>query len=534
MPFGRSRTIAMADKRDFVIVGSGINSLVAAALLAKAGKSVAVIERNDRIGGCIRSEELFAGFTHDIMSSSYPLFVSSPAYADLGDDLQLGGLEFANTNLPTGVVLESGESLILSTDSDETRRRFEAVAPGDGDAFGKSIGEFFQNNAELTFGLLGTELFSRNSASMMFSEVRKRKVGGTFEFFGDALESCRTWIEREFKSDLVRGLIAPWVLHAGLGPDDTYSGLMGKVIMGAVGMFAMPVAVGGSNRVTDAFRTVIEGHGGTFHTGEDVVQIVSKGRSATGVTTASGATYTANEAVIANVTPTQLYGRLLDNVPEETARRASSYRYGRADMQVHYALDEPPDWRDSDLAKVGYIHLTSGLDGVSKAVNEAERGLLPEQGTIVIGQPVAIDPSRAPEGKWIFWIQLQELPSSIKGDAAGEIQVPADGRWDDTVKEAYLQRIETRLSRQIPNFKSSIVGRKAYSPTELERLNMNLVGGDPYSGDCRIDQFLTWRPFPGSRNHETHLKNLFHIGASTHPGPGLGGNSGYMVASKFI
>ena len=68
---------------------------------------------------------------------------------------------------------------------------------------------------------------------------------------------------------------------------------------------------------------------------------------------------------------------------------------------------------------------------------------------------------------------------------------------------------------------------------DLETLNPNMVGGDPYSGACTIDQFLTWRPTPGSRNHETGVKGLFHIGASTHPGPGLGGNSGFMVASKL-
>ena len=65
-------------------------------------------------------------------------------------------------------------------------------------------------------------------------------------------------------------------------------------------------------------------------------------------------------------------------------------------------------------------------------------------------------------------------------------------------------------------------------------MNTNLVGGDPYSGACTIDQFLMWRPFPGVKNHETPVQGVYHIGASTHPGPGLGGNSGYMVARRFI
>lgn len=524
----------MAEAYEFVIVGSGMNSLVCAAMLAKAGKRVMVLERNDRLGGCIRSEELFPGFTHDVLSSSYPLFVASPGYEALGDDLHNAGLEFANTDYPTGVLTEDGRSLVMSTDDTETGRRFDAVKSGEGAAFGQAIGDFFGTNADLTFGLLGNELYSRKAARILWSELRSRKIRGTFTFFGEALESCRTWLERDFESDLVQALIAPWVLHAGLGPDDAYSGLMGKVIMGAIGMAGMPVVVGGSSHIVDAFRHVIEGHGGQLLTGVDVSGVtVSEGKG-TGVVTTAGDTYAATTAVICNATPTQLYGRLLPDVPEDVAAKARAYRYGRADMQVHYALDEPPAWPDPDLNQVAYVHITPGLDGVSRAVNEAERGLLPELGTIVVGQPVALDPSRAPEGKWILWVQLQELPSRIKGDAAGTIAIPPDGRWTDDVKAAYLDRVQQRLARHIPNLESSLVGRRAYSPAELEGLNMNLVGGDPYSGACTIDQFLMWRPFPGANNHETPVKNVFHIGASTHPGPGLGGNSGYMVAGKFI
>ena len=80
-------------------------------------------------------------------------------------------------------------------------------------------------------------------------------------------------------------------------------------------------------------------------------------------------------------------------------------------MQIHLALSEPPDWYgDERLARTAIVHVTPGLDGVSRAVNEAERGLLPAEATIVCGQPCAVDPSRAPDGSWIVWIQLQELP----------------------------------------------------------------------------------------------------------------------------
>ena len=519
---------------EFVIVGSGINSLVCAALLAKAGKSVVVLEREDVPGGCIRTEELFPGYTHDIMSQWYPLFVASPAYAALGPDLHAAGLEFSNGDAYTGVLTEDGESLVLTMDETQTGRSLDVAAPGEAERYRGALGDFFEANADLTFGLLGNELWSRTAVKLLFGEGRKRGIRGTTTFFGESLETCRTWLERDFESDLTRAVIAPWVLHAGLGPDDAYSGLMGKVIMGAIGMTGLPVVTGGSTNLVTTFRRLIESNGGEIVVGADVETVTVRDGRGTAVVTSDGATYVASKAIICNVTPTQLYGRLLAGaIPDDTARRARNYRYGRADMQVHYALDAPPQWPDANLAGTAMIHVTPGLDGVSKAVNEAERGLLPETATIVVGQPAVQDGSRAPDGKALLWIQLQELPGAIKGDAAGEIDVPDDGTWTEDVREAYADRIQARLAKHIPNLESSIVGRRVFSPPDLEGMNTNLVGGDPYSGACTIDQFLMWRPFPGVKNHETPVKGVYHIGASTHPGPGLGGNSGYMAARRF-
>ena len=218
------------------------------------------------------------------------------------------------------------------------------------------------------------------------------------------------------------------------------------------------------------------------------------------------------------------------DVPASIQRAARAYRYGRGDMQIHIALAEPPRWRQSALGNVVMLHVTGGVETVATAVNEAERGLLPANPTIVVGQPSVVDGSRAPGSGAVLWLQLQELPRKVRGDAVGLIAPPRDGRWTDEIKEQFADRVIAHLRPHIENIDSALLARRVLSPADLEALNINLVGGDPYSGACTLDQSFLWRPLSSTVRHETHVKDLYHIVASTHPGPGLGGISGHLVA----
>jgi len=103
---------------DAVVIGSGVNGLVAAAQLAKGGWSVALIEGSDRLGGFIATEErTLPGYLHDTYSSWHPLFVSGGAYAALGEDLHRHGLEYRNTDgLITGTVTDEGRVVLAHRD----------------------------------------------------------------------------------------------------------------------------------------------------------------------------------------------------------------------------------------------------------------------------------------------------------------------------------------------------------------------------------------------------------------------------------
>jgi phytoene dehydrogenase-like protein len=510
---------------DAVVVGSGINGLACAALLSRAGRRVCVLERNDWFGGAIKTDEITVpGFKHDVFSAWHPLWVGGPAHAELGDDLARHGLEYLNTELPTATLYPDGESAFLLRSADENAAELDRHHPGDGDAWRAMLEDFFPKS-DLAFGVLGTELWSRKGAGLGLKAVRRLGRRGAMEFAGRLVVSARDWLETTFGSDRARGLIAPWVLHTGLGPDAAASGYMAQVIAVAVQEGGMPIPRGGGQRLADALVALIRENGGTCETGVHVERVFS-GR----VRTAGGETIAASEAVICNVTPTQLYGQLLEGFED----KAKGFRYGRSEMQIHYALSESPRWEgDERLGRTAIVHLTAGLDGVSRAVNEAERGLLPAEATVVVGQPLTMDESRAPEGKGILWVQLQELPWRIKGDAAGEIDL-GGGEWTDALRERYADRIQARLARHIPNLESSVLARTVLSPADLQAANINLVQGDPYGGSLALDQNFLWRPLASQPGHRTPVPGVWHIGASTHPGPGLGGGSGTLVAGELL
>lgn len=503
-------------EHDAIIVGSGVNSLACGALLARAGWRVCVLERNDWLGGAIHTAEITEpGYVHDVFSAWHPLWVGGAAHAQLGDDLAARGLEYLNTDLPTGTAFPDGSAAFLLRSAEENAQELGPEWPG--------VLERFLPNADLAFGLLGTELWSPSGLALGAKAFRRLGRTGLAAFAGELVQTSRDWLTQTFAFERAHGVLAPWVLHTGLGPDAAASGFMTQVIAVAVQEGGMPIPRGGGAKLADALVQLIRDHGGVCETGQDVERVLVRSGNAVGVRLASGETITAARAVIANVTPTQLYERLLadESVPSAVRDGARRFRYGRAEMQIHFALSEPARWEgDERLNRTAIVHVTPGLDGVSRAVNEAERGQIPEEATIVVGQPLTMDASRAPDGKGLLWIQLQELPSRIE--------------WNDDVRERYADRIQARLARHIPNLESSIARRVALGPHDLERMNVNLLHGDPYGGALSLDQNFLWRPLPQSPGHATPVPRLWQIGASTWPGPGLGGGSGTLVAQELL
>src|SRR5215510_6833369 len=420
---------------DAVVVGSGVNGLVAAAELAKAGWSVALVERNDRLGGFIATEErTIPGYLHDTYSSWHPLFVCGAAYAVLGHDLHHHGLQYRNTDGPvTGTVADDGRVVLAYRDPKATAAEF--AHPEDRTAYLAMLQRFLDNAAAIG-GFLGSELRSPRVVRHAVRLLRRERLAGTEAWLRDTVTSGRSYCRREFCGDGPDLLWVPWLLHAGLSPDHASGGLMLPILAATIHGFGLPVVAGGSGCFVEAFRALFEELRVDIRTGCPVERILVTDGRATGVIAGGGAIHAAR-AVLASVTPSALYRQLLPataSISTAVRPQADRFRHGRAAMQIHVALSAPLGWNDDRLADVPLLHLSDGSASTGIACAEAEAGLLPRRPTVVVGQQHVLDPSRVPEGSsTCCWPTTTvgrrgNSPASASAQAIPVLADPSD-RW---------------------------------------------------------------------------------------------------------
>jgi phytoene dehydrogenase-like protein len=525
----------MNNKFDAIFIGSGHNALITAAYLARAGWSVLVLERNDRPGGLVRTEELtLPGFKHDTYSAAHPLFVTGAAYADLGPELSERGLRYVNTDVPTGVSMEDGRTAVFPRDMGAAIAEFERLAPGDGAAFGAMMQEFGAHAGDV-FGLFGMDLASATAQETIRRLMVDPSGVGYTQFAADFFTSARDVLEGRFKSDVFRAMVAPWVMHLGRTPDGANGGFWVPLTLMALMGGGMAIPVGGSEMLAKALARLIEDHGGVIRCDSPVDRILVKNGRAVGVATARGEEFRAKRTVVASVNPDQLYLKLLADtgVPAPLVRQAERYRYGRGCVQIQLALSEAPRWADERMAGTGQPHLTRGLAATAEHITQALNGYLPSNPTISIDVPTTLDPSRAPEGKSILRAQLLEIPCRPIGDAAGSIDV-GDGAWTEDLKQRYAERVIEIVGRHLPNVPGAVLGMHVISPGDIAAFDPNAGPGDPYGGSHDLAQSYLFRPLPGQPSHQTAVPNVFMLGAATWPGHGINGGSGYIVAQQLL
>jgi phytoene dehydrogenase-like protein len=520
------------DAFDAVVVGAGHNGLAAAIHLLNRGWSVAVIEQASEPGGAVKTREVtLPGFRHDLCAMNLSLFAGSPFFAAHKDELTAQGLSFAPAAECFASVFRDHTYLGVSKDLEKTASAISALSANDAAAWRAMLARFGEEAPHI-FGLLGSPMPSFAAARTLWSAWRAKGTQSLLDLGRLLLASPRDFLDAHFESPKVKAMMAAWGMHLDFPPEAAGGALFPYLESMANQAFGMVIGAGGADAIIRAMTGLIKAKGGEIRLASPVTKIESDASGATGVQLHDGARLAAKRAVIANLHPQIVFGRLMSPDPKRKAfdEKVARIRAGPGTMMIHLALESLPDWRAGpELKSFAYIHVAPDLAMMSRAFAEAAAGLLPAEPVLVVGQPTAIDPTRAPPGKHVLWVQVRVLPATIAGDALGRIQVNA---WDEA-KEPYAERVLDILENSAPGLRAKILGRSVWSPLDLERENPCLIGGDNLTGSHHLDQNFFFRPVAGYSRYATPTPRLYLCGAGTWPGAGTGAASGYMLAKML-
>lgn len=515
---------------DVVIIGAGHNGLAAALHLLAKGKTVAVFERADHIGGCVATGELTAeGFRNDHAAMNLSLFAGSGFHAMYGDELAKHGLGFVPAAHPFCSAFPDGSWLGVSTDLDTTAARIAALSPRDADTW-RAMVAAFPGEAQHIGGLLGTPMTRKALLKFAWKTWRAKGAGWMLDTVRFLLSSPRAWLDSSFENDKVKAMMAAWGMHLDFAPEIAGGAVFPYLESMANQSFGMVIGQGGADTMPNALAAAIRARGGVIETGTEVREITKSNGKATGIVLADGRKISANRAVVAGVTPSALVKLTGGTGDANYDTKATGFAHAPGTMMIHLALEALPKWAaGTDLHDFAYVHLAPSMDAMNLSFIQAKAGLLPSEPVIVVGQPTVVDPSRAPDGKHVLWVQVRMAPGDIKGDAKGEIDTTD---WD-AAKAPFADRVLDIIDSYAPGIRDLIIAQHVVSPADLEHWNPNLVGGDQIAGSHHLAQNFLFRPIRGYADWSTPLDGLHLIGASAWPGAGTGAGSGYMLAQHL-
>jgi phytoene dehydrogenase-like protein len=519
----------MNGEPDAILIGAGHNSLACACHLAVRGWKVAVFEQADTPGGAVKSGSYTEpGFRHDWGAMNLSLFAGSSFHDEHGAELAKHGLEFVPTANPFASLFPDGRWLGVSQDADATKGRVRSISKADAETW-QRLTDGFGEEAASILPILGSPMNAGGLSRLAWGTWRRKGGGGAADLARFLMMSPRAWLDQTFESEQVKATLAAWGMHLDFAPDIAGGALFPYLEAMAGQAFGMVLGKGGADTITRAMIAMIEARGGSVECGTRVTAIEQAAGRATGVRLADGRFVGAAKAVIANVAPKALLKLTgaTGNARYEDAMRG--FQHAPGTLMIHLAMDDLPAWPVPELREFAYVHLAPSMDQMARTYAQAKAGLLPDEPVIVCGQPTVVDPSRAPAGKHVLWLQVRMAPGTIKGDAAGKIDATD---WT-TAAEPFAERALDILEGYAPGTRDRILGRHIVTPAMFEADNPNLVGGDQVCGSHHLHQHFMNRPARGFADGTTPVRNLYHTGAAVWPGGGTGAGPGTLLARKL-
>jgi phytoene dehydrogenase-like protein len=463
---------------DAVVVGAGPNGLAAAIELARAGRSVLVVERAGEIGGGTRTAELtLPGYRHDVCSAIHPLAVGSPYLRTL--PLEQFGLELLEPSIQAAHPLDDGSAAVLRRSLDETADGLGVDAGAYRSLVGPVAGDW-DRVAEVVLGAP--------------KPPRHPVVAARFALSGGRPVAK---VAKRFRSPGGRALLGGMAAHSMLPLTASPTTAFALVLLALGHTAGWPVARGGSQAITEAMRAYLESLGGTVETEREIRSLSD---------------LPASTAVLFDTTPRQLAAICGEELPRRYRAALGRYRYGPGVFKLDYALSGPVPWTAEGCRSAGTVHLGGTFEEIAASELAVSRGTASDRPYVLVAQQSLVDPFRAPAGHHTLWAYCH-VPNGSTADMTGAI--------------------EAQIERFAPGFSELVLARSARGPADLEADNPNYIGGDINGGLANLRQVLA-RPVLSACPYATPNPRLYLCSSSTPPGGGVHGMCGYHAARAVL
>jgi phytoene dehydrogenase-like protein len=455
------------------VVGAGPNGLAAAIVVAQAGMTVDVFEAERQAGGAARTMELtLPGYRHDFGSAVHPLAVGSPFFTSL--PLGEHGLQWVHSPAPLAHPLDDGTAVLLERDFAEN----EDALGNDGAAWTSLVRPFAERWTDFACDVLRPQPAIPRHPWLMAR-------------FGLMAPLSARVLARRFTTSRARALFAGLAAHSFLSLDEPLGAAFGLVLAASAHAVGWPIPRGGAQSITDALVGVLVANGGRVHLDSRIVALE---------------TLSDYDVTLCDLTPRQLIDVGARTFSDGYLRSLRRFRYGAAAFKVDYSLSEPIPWTARACLRAATVHIGGSYEEIAASEAAMRRGEIAERPFVLLAQPSLFDGTRAPEGKHVAWAYCH-VPNGSSVDV--------------------LENLESQIERFAPGFREVVLARRVSSPTVLEQMDANLVGGDIGGGALDLRQFL-FRPT--RRIYATSKENVFICSSSTPPGSGVHGMCGYHAA----
>jgi phytoene dehydrogenase-like protein len=523
----------MGKRYDAVIIGGGHNGLVCAFYLARAGKSVRVLERRPIVGGAAVTEEFHPGFRNSV--ASYTVSLLQPKVIR---DMKLAerGLRIVERPISNFLPQEDGRYLKLGGGLERTQAEFRKFSERDAatlPAYYEAldvVADVLRDLALKSPPNLGDGITTLIAAARQGRGVSKLSLSQQRDVLDLFTKSARTFLDSWFESEAVKAAFGFDAVVGNFASPDTPGSayVLLHHVFGEVNgkKGAWGHAIGGMGAITQAMRQACEDAGVEISVETPVEQVLVDGNCAVGVRLEGGGEVF-GKAVVSNVGPRLLYDKLIaqSDLPDEFRRRVRGFKVGSGTFRMNVALSELP--RFSCLPGSGEHHqsgiiIAPTLDYMDRAYTDAKQTGMSKAPIVEMLIPSTVDDSLAPEGQHVASLFCQQFAPELP-----------DGRsWDDAREEA-ADLIVATVEKWAPGFKASVIARQIHSPLDLER-KFGLAGGDIMHGNMSLDQLWSARPILGHGAYRGPLKGLYMCGAGTHPGGGVTGAPGHNAAREIL